>query len=198
MKKKILWILLLIIALAGIIYVLVFVKPKEKEEIVDSGEVNFNRSAEQETSVNEKQEYKRIELDDGILYAVNGEQLNPDLVIGDNYFDTTLSDMFLNPEDYYGMKIEIEGMFLTDGKYTSVGRYSTSSLCQFCPPGYSFIEYQLVGDIEEELKAEQDWIKIVGTLEKANDETSNYLDYFYIKANNIEIMNEKGNDTVNN
>ncbi|MBR3325096.1 MAG: hypothetical protein IKG14_03515 [Clostridia bacterium] len=197
-KKKILWIVLLTIVIAGIgigIFALNQNKENKTSENNSTNETNDNTKSENTVK---NVEYQKIELDDGILYSVDGEKYNADMVIGDNYFDTTISDMYINPEDYYGSKIQIEGMYLTDGSYTSVGRYSTSSLCAFCPAGYSFIEYQLDGTIDKELEAEKDWIKIIGTLEKANDETSFYQDYFYIKALNIEIMNEKGNDTVNN
>ena len=35
-----------------------------------------------------------------------------DIVLGDNYFDTTINDIFLNPQEYYNKNIEIEGMYL--------------------------------------------------------------------------------------
>ncbi|MBR3134336.1 MAG: hypothetical protein IKG56_02630 [Clostridia bacterium] len=199
--KKILWIVLLLIIIGGSI-VFLTLKPKAASENNDTNGIEFNKSNNNENNETEQsensKEYSKIELSDGILYAVDGEQLKSDFVLGDNYFDTTISDMYVNPEDYYDMNIEIEGMYLTDGTYTSVGRYSTSSLCAYCPAGYSFIEYQLDGEIDKELKAEEDWIKVIGKLRKGNDESSFYQDYFYIEALNIEIMNNKGNDTVNN
>ena len=204
-KKKILWIVFLAIIIVGIgigLFVLNQNKNNKTSENNSTNETSYNTKSENtvkaEKATSKNVEYQKIELDDGVLYSVDGEKYNADMVIGDNYFDTTISDMYINPEDYYGSKIQIEGMYLTDGSYTSVGRYSTSSLCAYCPAGYSFIEYQLDGTIDKKLEPEKDWIKIIGTLEKANDETSFYQDYFYIKALNIEIMNEKGNDTVNN
>lgn len=81
--------------------------------------------------------------------------------------------------------------------YTFVGRYSTSNMCAYCPVGYSYIEYQWEGE-KIELKDQESWIKIIGTLEVGNDADSDYQDYYYIKALNIEVMNEKGQDTVYN
>ena len=56
----------------------------------------------------------------------------------------------------------------------------------------------LDGKIDKELKDEEDWIKVVGTLAKGNDETSSNQDYYYLKVLSLEIMNEKGKTTVNN
>ena len=63
---------------------------------------------------------------------------------------------------------------------------------------YTKREYEFDGKIDKELVDEQTWIKIVGTLEKGNDETTDFQDYYYLKVLNLEIMNERGEDTVNN
>ena len=129
---------------------------------------------------------------------MDGQRVNADIVIGDSYFETTLRDMYLNPQSYMNKNIEVEGMYMYGAPYTFVGRYSTSNICPDCPQGYAYIEYELGGEIDRELVSEQDWIKLIGTLQKGNDETSNYKDYYYIDVVNFEIMNEKGVDTVNN
>ena len=49
-----------------------------------------------------------------------------------------------------------------------------------------------------ELTEEESWIKVIGTLEKGNDETSYYQDFYYLKALSIEVMNERGLETVQN
>lgn len=41
-----------------------------------------------------------------------------------------------NPDSYMNKNIEIEGMYLENLPYLFVARYSTSSLCQYCPAGY--------------------------------------------------------------
>ena len=40
--------------------------------------------------------------------------------------------------------------------------------------------------------------QVIGKLKKGNDATSNFEDYYYISVENFEIMNERGQDTVNN
>ena len=88
-------------------------------------------------------------------------------------------------------------MYFYNGYYSFVGRYSTSNLCAYCPVGYSAFEYLWNGD-KIDLKNEETWIKIIGKFCVGNDETSNFQDYYYIEASSIEVMNERGLDTVSN
>ena len=62
----------------------------------------------------------------------------------------------------------------------------------------SYIEYELDGKLDKKLIEEQDWIKIIGTLEVGNDASSNFQNYYYLKVLSLEVMKEKGQDTVNN
>lgn len=198
-KKKILWIILLILAVVILVIALILARPNEKIGTQTQNNSIFNKSetSESQNNSNDKQ-YQKQELDDGILYSLDGKKVESDIVIGDNYFDTTINDIYLNPDNYTNKNIEVEGMFLDGMPYTFVGRYSNSNICQYCPVGYSYIEYQLDGSIDRELENEKDWIKVIGTLQKGNDETSDYEDYFYLKVINLEIMNESGQKTVEN
>lgn len=195
--KKIFWILLLIILVVGIIVGIKFIKPKTDTNQT-SNAFNERSSSEEKTNTNTDKEYKEIKLDDGVLYTLTGEKVSSDVVVGDNYFDTTINDMYLNFNNYKDKKIEIEGIYFINDPYTFVGRYSESNLCPNCPTGYSFIEYQLDGKLDYEFTDEKEWIKVIGTLQKANDETSNYEDYFYLKVISLEIMNKRGLETVKN
>ena len=198
-KKRVLWIILLIIFIVAIVLIIKLANSKSSTNdanIVDNT-YNKNSNAIVEEKMDEAQ-YQKIELDDGILYSIDGKQYQSDIVIGDNYYDTTINDMFLNPENYMEKNIEIEGMYLENLPWTFVGRYSTSNVCVYCPEGYSYFEYQLKGKIDRAFTAKEDWIKVIGTLAKGNDETSDYQDYYYIEVLSIEIMNERGLDTVTN
>ena len=44
--------------------------------------------------------------------------------------------------------------------YTFVGRYSTSNVCAYCPPGFAYFEYQLDGTIDREFTDKEEWIKV--------------------------------------
>ena len=199
-KKKILWILLLIVVIAAVVALIA---------IVDSNLTNTTSSAntyKKDTNVsstdiaitNNSTEYKKKELSDGTLYSIDGKEYKADIIIGDNYFDTTINDMYFNPDSYYNKNIQVEGMYLQNLPYTFVGRYSTSNLCAYCPVGYSYVEYQLKGTIDREFTEEEDWIKIIGRLKKGNDASSYYQDYYYLEVLSLEVMNEKGKTTVNN
>lgn len=208
-KKKIMWILLLIVFVIAIIVIAVLAKPRDTsndnsvavKQVTDSKESKNNTSnvAKQNTG----KEYKRSVLNDGILYSESGEKLKADKIIGTEYFDTTINDMYLYPDNYVGKKIEIEGFYLVAEPYTFVGRYSTSSVCPYCTGGFSYIQYEFDGKIEETLKDQETWIKLIGTWEKGKmnygtEENPYYDDYYYLKVLNFEIMNEKGEDTVKN
>lgn len=198
-KKRVLWIIVLIVFIVAIVLIIKFANSKNSTNdanIVDNT-YNKNSNAIVEEKMDEAQ-YQKIELDDGILYSIDGKQYQSDIVIGDNYYDTTINDMFLNPENYIEKNIEIEGMYLENLPWTFVGRYSTSNVCVYCPEGYSYFEYQLKGKIDREFTAKEDWIKVIGTLTKGNDETSDYQDYYYLEVLSIEIMNERGLETVTN
>ena len=208
-NKKILWVVLLVVIVVASIVGLVVARPKDNTNNSNNSatvnrnsgevsEVNGNSNVAEDSNVNSGTEYQKIELSDGTLYSINGEQVKSDIVIGDNYFDTAINDIYLNPDNYYNKNIEIEGMYLASEPYTFVGRYSTSNVCAYCPPGFAYFEYQLDGTIDREFTDKEEWIKVVGTLEKGNDETTNYQDYYYIKVLNLEVMNERGLDTVKN
>ncbi len=209
-KKKLMWIFILIVFILIIAGIAIFAKPRDTsndnsvavKKVTDSKtDNNVDTSKTEEKS--DKIEYKRTTLDDGILYSENGEKLTSDKIIGTEYFDTTINDMYLYPDNYVGKKIEIEGFYLVAEPYTFVGRYSTSSVCPYCTGGFSYIQYEFDGKIEETLKDQETWIKLIGIWEKGKmnygtEENPNYDDYYYLKVLNFEVMNEKGEDTVKN
>ena len=204
-KKKFIWIFILIAVIIAIVGAIVFFNNASQQQKDKASDNSKNIGNTKTNTVTEdkilNEEYEKIDLDDGTLYTITGKKEEADMVIGTNYYDTTITDIFYNPQNYMNKKIEIEGMYLLSGPnmpYTFVGRYSTNSLCPSCPAGYSVLEYQLQGKLEREFKDEKDWIKVIGTLGKGNDETSNFQDYYFLKALNIEVMNEKGEDTVKN
>ena len=71
-----------------------------------------------------------------------------------------------------------------------------NTLCPTCPSGYSVLEYQLDGKIDETFKEEDTWLKVIGELEEGYDEY--YGEYYYLKVLNLEVMKEKGDMEVVN
>ena len=198
-KKKIIWIVLLIAFIALVAVIVMKVKPNNSDKN-NSNTLVARNSDSQASSESEKKEVTVIktELEDGTLYSFTDEEIKPDVVLTDNYFDTTINDMMLNYNKYKGKTIQIEGMHMVSGPYTFVGRYSTSNVCATCPQGYSYMEYVLDKKIDANLVNEDTWIKVIGTFSKGRDASSNFEDYYYLKVLSIEVMKEKGQTTVNN
>lgn len=199
--RKIGLILILVVIVIAIIFVVKNSSSGKKEEKTSSNTTvskvsqseNQNTQASQESTQNQT---KTIitKMDDGTQYSLTKDDIKPDIVLGDNYFDTQITDISLNFNKYEGKTIEIEGLYFENMPYTFVGRYSTSSMCPTCPTGVSYLEYQWSGDQKIPVTQENEWIKVKGTLKKGFDQ----VEYYYIDVASIEIMNERGMDTVSN
>lgn len=217
MGKRALYLIIFIVAIAGVVGLVIFFNNATENrdaKIADAAnnlggrassattkETNTTNTTNTSTNTTTaKKDTTKTELDDGTLYQ-NGEALEKiDIVVGDNMYDTQITDFNLNFKEYEGKTVEIEGMYMenknevTNSKYTFVGRYSNVP-SQCCPQGYSYFEYEWKGDQTPRLVDEISWIKVTGTLKKGRDL---YSEYIYIDANSIEVMNERGMDTVNN
>lgn len=200
--KKVGLILLLVVIVVVIVLVAVNASSGKKEEKTnsDSGKISkVSQDNNQNTQVNQEstEDQTKIiitKMDDGTKYAVTEEDIKPEIVLGDNYFDTQITDISLNFNKYEGKTIEIEGLYFENTPYTFIGRYSTSNMCPTCPTGISYFEYEWKGDQKIPVTQENEWIKVIGTLKKGFDQ----VEYYYIDVASIEIMNEKGMDTVSN
>jgi len=212
-KKKLLWILILIIAIVAVVAIVIVMNnasQSQKNNAENNTTIVANRTATEENKVENQTDnndekdkkskaYSKIELSDGTLYTTTGKKEKADMVIGTNYFDTTITDIYYNPQNYLDKIIEIEGFYMTnsDGTpYTFVGRYSTNTLCPTCPSGYSVMEYQLRESIDEKFVKEDTWLKVVGYLDEGYDEA--FGEYYYLDVINLEVMNEKGEMEVVN
>lgn len=211
--KKVGLIIVLIVIIIGIVFVVSNSSSGKKEEKINNNSTEINKPSksdneeqEQEVQEQEIQEQEILEeniekrpttvteLEDGVKYSVVDEEIKPEIVVGDNYFDTQITDFSLNFDQYEGKTVEIEGLYFENLPYTFVGRYSTSNICPTCPTGYSFFEYEWKGDNELSLTDSENWIKIIGTFKRGNDGE----EYYYIDVASIELMNEKGIETVSN
>jgi len=200
--KKIGLIIALIIIIVGIVFVVVNSSSGKKEEKTSvansiSKVTGESDNIEIENTSRETKATTVTTLSDGVKYSVTDEEIAPEVVLGDNYFDTQIADINFNFDQYENKTIEIEGLYFEnpfeDTVYTFVGRYSISNMCPTCPAGYSYFEYEWHGD-EISLTDSDTWIKIIGTLKKGFDG----VEYYYIDAQSIEVMNEKGLETVSN
>lgn len=197
-KKKIGLIILLVLIIVAVIVIIVNSNEKQEQKIATTNTVSdvTHQTTESQNEIDTKT-IKVSQLSDGTLYSTTDEEIQADIVVGDNYFDTQMADMNLNFSNYEGKTIEIEGMYISNLPYTFVGRYSTSNICPSCPTGYSYFEYEFDSDELPTLKDEEDWIKVIGTLRSAYDPSIS-SDYYYIEVSSLEVMNERGLDTVSN
>lgn len=202
--KKIGLIIVLLIVVGVVSYV-VIAKPnieKQNQTAKTFTQVK-DESGDEIADIDNSNEDEKIEgkdvtitkFKDGTLYSISGETVKPELIIGNNYFDTQLSDVNTNFSKYEGKTVEIEGFFIEDSPYTFVGRYSESNLCAYCPQGYSYFEYEWHGNNQFDFTNEKEWLKLIGTFRKGVDELG---EYYYIDASSIKVMNERGQDTVKN
>ncbi len=202
-KKRVIYIILFVLVILGVIGLILGLnsatEKRDNNNTASLGNKNTNNTVENVTTtdkdVKDTSPATVIEKNDGTFYMLTTEEIKPDIVIGDNYFDTQLSDINKNFSEYAGKTIEIEGFYLENKPYTFVGRYSKSNLCPYCPEGYSYFEYQWNGDKAPSLQDEKGWLKIVGTLKEGKDE---YGPYYYIDAISIGVMNERGVLSVDN
>lgn len=194
--KKLFWMIIFLVIVVA--FVVLFVKSTHQEQNDLTVPIDNATSNQPVTIVSDNPEpYKERIVDSGVLYSLSeNEEYNADVVLKDKFFDTTIRDMNLNSSDYLGKTVEIEGLYFNNGYYSFVGRYTTSNLCPTCPPGYSFMEFHLNGTIDREFTNEGEWIKVIGTYKVGNDESSNNEDYYYLDVLSLEVMNERGNDTV--
>lgn len=108
----------------------------------------------------------------------------------DDYFMTQINEIYYNPDDYVGKKIEIEGfpMESPDG-YKFVGRYGPGCCGN---DGYVYLEY-VYNKENIPLVVEKDWIKVKGTIKKIVDQTGTVI---YIEATSVEKLSTRGVDRV--
>lgn len=155
---------------------------EKKIEVVDANIITMTNKS------GDKYEAVITDTDGGTLYSIVHDDFKAKMIIGDNYFDTQISDLYKNFNTYEGNTIEIEGFVLNNGNYTFVSRYSENNLCTDCPTGYSYFEYEWHGDEVLKFEDETTWIKVKGELKKGNDG----VEYYYIDAYSIEVMDEWG------
>ena len=191
-KKQIALTIVLLLIIVGSIVVISTSTKRRNPEV---GRAGNNTSLQGTAAENaEKKDITVTKLDDGTLYATSEQIDKADVVLTDNYFDTTVADINTNFSSYEGKTIELQGMYLTNDNLSFVGRFSTSNLCASCPQGYSYLEFVLNSDDLPKFKSEKDWLKVKGTL-KSGDGGS---EYYYIDVASIEVMNERGQETVSN
>jgi len=184
--KKIIFIIILILVILGIIFGVKFLINKKE----DNATISVSRT--QSLSVEQKKEIKQEEIKGKVKQeqAEEQEKFKADIIIGDDFFVTQINELYANFDDYEGKIVEIEGFKLISGDYTFIGRYGPGCCANDV---FACLEYSYNGDLD--IAIEKDWIKMIGKLTMGND---NGMEYIYLDALSVEIMQERGIDTVYN
>lgn len=166
--KKIIFIiiLLLIFIIVGIVIAISTTKSKE-----------VNSNSETENIVNT---------------GNSNEKKVSTMIIRDNYFATTLNDMFLNYNQYKGKQLSYEGFIYYDESNNNtmiVARY------YYCCGTDSYI-VGMECEYDGEKPEKEQWVKVTGIIE-INDKNPKEI-YPYLKVTSLELKDEKGNMYVNN
>ncbi len=198
-KKKIIYISILAVLIIGIIvfFVVWGQSKKEQQQVAKQNEAPAPALATAEATPAEESAEPAATSPEPAPEAQPAEASNvqADVVLGDKYFDTQIADINTNFSKYEGKTIELEGLYFENGKYTFVGRYTTSNLCPDCPAGVTYLEYEWDSANKPQLIKEDSWLKVKGQLAKGDDQGQ---EYHYIKVSDLQVMPEKGQTTVNN
>lgn len=118
---------------------------------------------------------------------------NIDIIVGNNLYATQINDWYVNPQDYVGKTVEIEGYYLDFSPYVFVGRKGPS--CPYCNGG--FVSFEILYDKDlKHLTNEESWIKVQGIIKKATD--TSFGEFCYIEALKVEVMEEPGQGAITN
>ena len=107
LKKILLIIGLILIIVAVVVVIVLSTSGKREEKVTTNTDVSkktanssvLNSGSNTQTVAKSNKEVKptkEIKADDGIIYTITDEQITPQIIIGDNYFDTTLADIIKN------------------------------------------------------------------------------------------------------
>lgn len=123
----------------------------------------------------------------------NSEQRTIELT--DKKFINYTMNIHTNPEKYLGDRIEMEGLFSTfyldddvdkEEKHYYVFRYGANDSHEDTQVGF---EVKYKGDYPKK----NDWVKISGILKSYE---SNDIEYIYIDVDELEVMDESGEERV--
>jgi uncharacterized membrane protein YcgQ (UPF0703/DUF1980 family) len=114
------------------------------------------------------------------------------LEIGEKMFVGQMNDIYLNPNEYLGKTIRYEGFFTffenseTGQRYDAVIR-NGPGCC-----GYdSSVGFEV--DWKGDLPAVDDWCSVEGVVDLYQEEG---LDYIVVRADSLDVLPYRGNDTV--
>jgi uncharacterized membrane protein YcgQ (UPF0703/DUF1980 family) len=145
-------------------------------------------------------EIKKVETKTGKKKANDGAASLPTLEIKDKMFISQTNDVYLNPEDYMGRRIKLEGLFKTD-KYTGsdkdycfVIRYGPGCCGNDGNVGFEVSWTDGKADKAADVYPNDDeWVEVVGVLDSYDEDGYPYI---YLALESLTVKDERGKETV--
>ena len=118
----------------------------------------------------------------------------PVVEITEKMFIAQCNDVYLNPDDYQGKAIRLEGLYSSqvdlegNKAYHYVMRYGPGCCGYDGSAGFEFL-------YDGEMPQLNDWIEVVGTVEKM---TENDMEYIVLRASKVTVLDVRGAEFVSN
>ncbi|MDR2660209.1 MAG: hypothetical protein LBC27_09545 [Spirochaetaceae bacterium] len=119
----------------------------------------------------------------------------PLLEIKEKLFIAQTNDIYLNPDEYMGRKIKLEGLFKTD-KYVGVDK----SYCFVLRYGPGCCGYDGTAGFEVSwpdssggYPKDNDWVEAIGVLDSYDEDGYPYI---YLALESLKVMDVRGAETV--
>jgi uncharacterized membrane protein YcgQ (UPF0703/DUF1980 family) len=111
-------------------------------------------------------------------------------------FISQVNDVYLNPEDYLGKTIKLEGLFKMDQGYNKtycfVLRYGPGC-CGY--DGNVGFEVAWNNEKKKSYPDEDAWVEATGEL-KTYEEDDSYNKFLYLDLVSLNVLNKRGQETV--
>jgi uncharacterized membrane protein YcgQ (UPF0703/DUF1980 family) len=120
----------------------------------------------------------------------------PTLEIKEKLFIAQTNDVYLNPDEYMGRRIKLQGLFKTDSyvgsdqTYCFVLRYGPGC-CGY--DGTAGFEVSWPEGEDAAYPAENEWVEAVGVLDSYDEDGYPYI---YLALESLEVKEERGAETV--
>jgi uncharacterized membrane protein YcgQ (UPF0703/DUF1980 family) len=119
--------------------------------------------------------------------------------IRERMFIGQVNDVYLNIDDYLGRTIKLEGVFWgeydteLDEPYYMVYRYGPGGCCGID----GLVGFEVAWDNKDIQYPENDsWVEAIGEL-KFYDDNSGYVKFPYLALTSLNVLDERGNEYVN-
>lgn len=133
-----------------------------------------------------------ITNNDEEIVEVEEVEIKEILYIKEASFVTQINEIYLNKSDFVGKTISYEGyMFSYQPPEPYDMRYFVVRNGPGCCANDSTVGFEI--EWSGEMPADNDWCLVTGVLEKYKDDG---LTYLRVKIDSIEVLDERGQDTV--